>query len=160
MNYNVGQILYIVFKKDNKVIPGQIFEEVTKKTLDGVKVDYNIRIGSDDKTTITLDEIDGDVFDAPDVAIEVLSERAKSSITRLVNLAAEKAKTWYGPKKSEQRSKSLKDEVSKKLPLEHEDDLNNISESQIIEPTAPQEEIVSVKMPDGSVVKAKMPKTA
>jgi hypothetical protein len=157
MDYNVGQILYIVFSKDNKVIPGQVYEEITKKTFDGIKIDYNIRIGGDDKTTMTLEEIDGEVFETPDVAIEVLSDRAKKSIVKLVNSASEKAKIWYSKAEKEKESTS-----SKKILIDSEKEVIEFNEQQVVEPTLQKEstDIMKVKLPDGTFANVKMPVVA
>lgn len=146
MSYEVGQILYVVFKGDNKVIPVQVIEENTRKTLDGLKVDYVLRAGSDKETTILFDEIDGDVFETPDIAISILSERAKKSIIRLVNSAVEKSKSWYGDFQQE----TLK--LKKETPVS----------TTKISPEGDAEEVeeVKVKLPDGTYANVKFPMSA
>lgn len=147
MSYEVGQILYVVFKNDNKVIPVQVIEEITRKTLEGLKVDYVLRVGSDKETTILFDEIDGDVFETPDIAISILSERAKKSIVRLVNSAVEKSKAWY--KDIQQPAIQQKKESSVVAVTKTSSD----AESEEIEE-------VKVKLPDGTYANVKFPMSA
>ena len=140
MNYAVGQILYVVLKNDNKVVPMQISEEITRKTLDGLKIDYIVKVGSDDKkTTMTVAEIDGDIFESPEQAIEVLTEKAKTSIIRLVNLAQDKAKVWYDLKPA----KILHDPEQ---------------ESEVLSINGPSsKERVKIRLPDGTIANVQIP---
>lgn len=144
MKYVVGQVLYVVFKKDHKVVPVQVIEEITRKTLDGLKVDYTVRVGSSSDTTIELNNLlsEGEIFDTPDHAIEVLTSRAKSSIIKLVNSAVEKATAWY-PISNKIESVSL-DEDDQIVPLTTLEKNNN-------------EERVTVTLPDGTVARVKLP---
>lgn len=133
LEYKVGQVLYVVFKGEKRVVPLQIIEEITRKTLEGLKVDYKLRSGPEDKSFINFNDIEGDVFETPDLAIEVLTDRAKSSIEKIVSNAAEKARLLFST--SEKPTKE--------------------SEQPTTDET--QEEEVRVKLPDGSYARVKFP---
>lgn len=95
MKYTVGQVLYVVLKKETRVYPMQVVEEIVKKTLSGESTSYVVRAGSDPKAQILISDIDGDIFDSADKAKAVLIERATASIARLVDNAVQKAQEWY-----------------------------------------------------------------
>ena len=95
MKYTVGQVLYVVLKKETRIYPMQVVEEITKKTLDGEVTSYMVRAGNDPKAQILIGDIDGEIFDSADKAKAVLIERATASIARLVDNAVQKAQEWY-----------------------------------------------------------------
>ena len=137
MNHSVGQILYVVFKKDNKVVPVQVVEEVTRKTLDGLKIDYILKVGSDGDTTISLEHLlkEAEVFGSVDETIETLSTRARSSIEKIVSNAVKKSKEWYGSTRSTEQHVTNDHFVTSHL----------------------EDETVNVVLPDGTIARARMP---
>ena len=95
MKYTVGQVLYVVLKKEARVYPMQVVEEMTKKTLDGEVTSYMVRGGTDPKAQLLISDVDGEIFDSADKAKSMLIERATTSITRLIDVAVAKAQEWY-----------------------------------------------------------------
>lgn len=95
--YHVGQVLYIVPKNDNKVIPVLVVEEITKKTLKGSEVTYRIQSTNDTSKIYMIDDISGTFFVSPEAAKKSLIEIASARITKIVDHAAKKAREWYGP---------------------------------------------------------------
>jgi len=95
MNYKVGQVLFVVLKKEQKVYPMQVVEEITKRTLQGAEMTYMVRAGTDPKSVVSINDIDGEVFDTSEKARATLVDRATRSINRLVDVAVQKAKEWY-----------------------------------------------------------------
>ena len=94
MAYAVGQVLYVVSRRKNEIVPIQIVEELTSKTLTGEEKTYRVRVG-EDKGVATIDQIDGEIFESPQEVADVLTERAVASIKRLVNEALQRAQGWY-----------------------------------------------------------------
>lgn len=139
MNYSVGQILYVVFKKDNKVVPVQVTEEITRKTLDGLRVDYTVKAGSSNDTTVSLDLLmkEGEIFNTPEQAVETLSSRARNSITKIVKVAVDKAHQWYGPPR---RLESVE-----------------LEDGETVHEVIQKQEKVRVVLPDGTVAHASLP---
>lgn len=131
MSYAVGQLLYVVRRKENAVIPVRVVEEITRKTLSGNTVDYVVQAGSSDDSNISLERLlkEGEVFESPEQVVSALSERAKSHISKLVAAAVQKSKQWYAE------------------PEEQPQALPDVSD-----------EHVQVVLPDGTVAKAKMPR--
>jgi hypothetical protein len=92
--YRVGQILYVVMNKQTKVFPCQIVEELTKKTLSGNSVVYRVAIGKTSEPR-DLSDIDGEVFDDPEVVKKTLTSRAQRMIEKMVAAATKAAGEWY-----------------------------------------------------------------
>lgn len=173
MKYRVGQVLYVVLKKEVRVYPMQVIEEITKKTLEGEVTSYMVRGGTDPKAQLLISEVDGEIFDSAEKAKHVLIERATASITRMVDLATQKALEWY-PNSFEAPNDDpmtlLKKQPtpaptvpvasvagSKKRPLaelaaELQQESDKIAGDEALVPIGPdgqQAKIRSVKLPDG-----------
>ena len=135
--YDIGQVLFVVLAKSKKVYPVKVVEVITKRTLSGEAVEYMLQAGSDPATKVSLDTLEGEVFESVEKVQTVLNERAKAQIVRLVTAAAEKANEWYGQK------------------------------TPVFEPVTPLEDVgevdddgrVLMKLDDGTVVRAKLPST-
>lgn len=95
MNYKVGQVLYVILRKEPNVYPMQVVEEITKKTLEGEITTYMVRAGSDPNKVLPITDIDGEIFDSSEKALKTLIERVSRSITVRVEQAVGKAKEWY-----------------------------------------------------------------
>lgn len=176
MGYAVGQVLYVVLRKETRVYPMQIVEVITKKTLEGEATNYTVRGGTDPKAQLLLSEVDGEVFDSSEKARTVLIDRVTGSINKIVDAAIEKAKEWY-PNSFEAPSDDpialLKKQPSAKAPaapqpvpgaaskkrplaelaaeLQQESDKIAGSEEGLVPigPDGQQARVRSVKLPDG-----------
>ena len=137
MKYAIGQILFVILAKKNQVYPMQIIEVISKRTLSGEETIYVLQAGPDKTSSITLDKIDGEVFDTPDLARQVLIQRATAQINRLVDVAMEKSKTWYG------NNESMTAEAYR-------------FERDIFDDEVTSEDSTTVVLPDGSIAKVKM----
>lgn len=94
MTYTVGQVLYVVSKRKIEIVPVQIVEELTSRTLDGEEKTYRVKVGSGDEI-VTIDRVDGEVFEHPNELADVLTQRASMSIRKLVDEAVKRAHAWY-----------------------------------------------------------------
>lgn len=94
MKYSVGQVVFVVLKKENRVMAIQVVEEITKKTIEGEEIAYAVKIGTNAET-IALSDVDGEVFESADKLRKTLIERATMSLNRIVDGAVEKSKEWY-----------------------------------------------------------------
>jgi hypothetical protein len=93
--YQVGQILYVVSSKAQKVLPCQVSEEVERKTLQGSTISYKVIFGSKEPQVLELEKIDGEIFTSPEEVRRVLIERASKVISKMVETATTRAKEWY-----------------------------------------------------------------
>lgn len=91
--FNIGQIIYIILD-DNEVtlpIPAVVVEEIVNKNLDGVRKVYNVSLSSDFKKKISLDKIRGEIFESIEEMEFQLNERAKQSISEMVDRVKDKS---------------------------------------------------------------------
>jgi hypothetical protein len=95
MNYTVGQILFVVLRKEARVYPMQVAKRLTEETLEGEVVTYMARAGSTPDKLIPLTQIDGEIFDSAEKAKRILIDRVTTSISTMVDNAIAKAHEWY-----------------------------------------------------------------
>jgi len=95
MSYKVGQVLFVVLRKEAKVYPMQVVEEITKKTLEGEVKTYMVRAGAKSEDVLSVSDIDGEIFDSATKAKSTLIERSTSVVTQRIEMAVAKAKEWY-----------------------------------------------------------------
>ena len=95
MGYVVGQVIYVVLRKEASVFPLQIVEEIVKKTLEGEVVTYTVRMGADPTKTLTIEQVDGEIFDTAEKAKHTLLEKVSDVINRRIDHAIAQAKEWY-----------------------------------------------------------------
>ena len=147
MNLQVGQILYVVLNKQTAVYPMQVIEEITKKTLDGVVVDYILRAGNPESkpTSIRLGDVDGEVFETAERAKRVLTERVIDSIEKRVEAAVQKAKEWYPTSFTE----------ASPLPLTHKG--RRLTTAQVVEQSEPEVDDALVDLGNGLKARLKLP---
>lgn len=136
--YQIGQVIFVVLAKKNHVYPMQVVEVITKKSLKGEEVKYVLQAGSDKKSTVILDQLQGEVFKSAEEARTTLVKRATSQISKLVTMAVAKSKEWYGTIENEQVIPTLMEDH----PSPQEDD---------------EDEEPSVTLPDGTIAKVKLP---
>jgi hypothetical protein len=94
MAYAVGQVLYVVSKRKIEIVPVQIVEELTSRTLSGEEKTYRVKVGNGDEI-VTIDRVDGEMFEHPNELADTLMQRASVSIKKLVDEAVQRAHAWY-----------------------------------------------------------------
>lgn len=111
MKYTVGQVLYVIPSKQAAVHPMQVVEELTKRSLSGeTEVIYMVHGGPNTKGPVRLDEVSGEVFESSDEVRKTLIERVTQQLSRVVDVAVNKAEEWfYQPHKTSHK-------VSHKIP--------------------------------------------
>ena len=62
MSFDVGQIVYLLSKKDERVFPAQVIEEIKRKTIDEELVSYIIRLPNEDKSEVLIEQVDAEIF--------------------------------------------------------------------------------------------------
>jgi hypothetical protein len=94
-DYALGQVLYVLLKKEATVYPMLVAEIQSKKTLEGEVTLYMLRVGQDATKMIAIGEVDGEIFDSSDKAKAMLLERVTATINARVDEAITKAREWY-----------------------------------------------------------------
>jgi hypothetical protein len=160
MKYSVGQVIYVILKKEQRVYPMQIVEEITKKTLEGADTTYAVRGGNDPKSQLMISEIDGEIFDSAEKARSALTQRAVESINRLVDVAIQKAKEWYPGSfeaPSDDPLASLRKTNRPKTPRAPRRGSNEVEELAKELQHEADDAATFVTLPDGSKAKVRLP---
>ena len=89
MSYNVGQIVYLLSKKDLKVFPAQVIEEIKRKTLDGETISYVVMLPDKGRSEALLDELNVESFTSMETVRDKMIDNAKSQITSILGRAEE-----------------------------------------------------------------------
>ena len=120
-DYNVGQVLFLVNNKDQRVIPVQIVEEVCRKNLEGSSVDYLVKIPGPTDKKINLKSVDAKVYKNTKLLRESMFESAQTIIEKIVKKAevtATDAFQWG----SESLASQILDKTSQLKNMKQEDD--------------------------------------
>lgn len=145
-SYRLGQVLFIVFRKETRVYPMQVVEVQVKRSIEREETSFIVRGGQDPKAQVNLKDVDGEVFESSASARTALIERATQSINRLVDMAIEKSKEWYNEVEPEEDVQQHAEAIPlKKQKRSRHQELNDDPSTNI------------VVLPDGSQVKVKLP---
>lgn len=86
--YNVGQVLYVILNKRQKVIPVQVVEQVTRRSLKGEETHYSVNVPSrEGAREYNLHDLDGEVYETIDDAKDALVKNANRSIESIIENA-------------------------------------------------------------------------
>ena len=87
MTYRVGQVVYLLSRKDTKVFPVQVIEEITRKKIDGEYTSYIVKIPNKKGSELSLDEVDAEVFRDAGELEKFMVDQAKRSIEEIIKNA-------------------------------------------------------------------------
>ena len=85
MNYSVGQTIYLLSRKDVKVFPAKVIEEIKRRTIKEEMISYIIRLPNKDMSEVLLEEIDADIFTSIEDVEKKMIENAHSEIKSLLH---------------------------------------------------------------------------
>lgn len=147
--YKVGQILFVVMNKATSVVPVQVVEEITKKTINGEAKTYMIKTVLKDEPLYDIKKIKGEVFSSAQQVKETLIRRARSVIDKIVESAVSKASEHF---------EDGFENVDKGLFTETESEPESDSGQTFDFKPTQEDEYVSVQTPDGKIERVRMPK--
>jgi len=87
MDYSVGQILFVLLKKERAVLPIRVVEQVIRQTIDEKIVSYMIMLPNAEETVMKLDKLDADVFLSIDDVRKQMIENATTMIEKIIENA-------------------------------------------------------------------------
>ena len=141
MTYDVGDIIYMLSKKNHKIVPARVDSVTTVKKSSGVDVSHELIVPGHSGSAITLEKLDVEVFsDTTQLQqhmLEMLTQEVRKQIhdaQRIVN------STW--PTGSEPES-AVVDDKKKEQPLLNLD--------------TPEKDPVKVTLPDGTTANIHLP---
>jgi len=85
MQYEVGQVIYLLNDKTLKVIPAQICEEVVRNTLAGKEITYLIQMPDKKRTQANLADVQTQIFTDSNTLKSYMVNNAKKMITKLLD---------------------------------------------------------------------------
>jgi hypothetical protein len=144
--YKVGQVVYVIMSEQNKVLPFQIVEEVTKRTLQGEATLYKVMFGGDaNKKHLVLSELKGEVFETLPEVKRFLMDNVTNFVNEQLAAAQKRASVWYKVAENDgfEDAERLLVQEPQDVP---EEPIGTISE----------EDTNLIELPDGRVVKAKV----
>lgn len=95
----IGQIIYVLSNKAQKIIPAIVVEEVTIKKLDGNETSWKVSVGPTGKEKIIDSKrLDGELYANLDEVQSILKQRLDDFISTIVSEAEKRATAWYGTK--------------------------------------------------------------
>lgn len=94
--YQVGDILYIISNKRRQIVPVQVCEQVTRRTLDGEHTSYKVKLPESGKE-VELDSITGDQYSSLGAARKVLEDQFRAALDGLVEQAVTIASGFSPP---------------------------------------------------------------
>lgn len=137
MNYDVGQVLYLLSKKNNKIIPSRVDAVITIKKITGEEITHEMSVPGVDRITI-LEKLDvipfSNITDLRDYMLNILEKKIDSEISA-VTAAAQNA--W--PDQPESVTAST--------------DHNKVENSLSL-----QQDLMQVALPNGGTARVHLPK--
>lgn len=107
-NLSIGQIIYVLSNKAQKIIPAVVVEEMIVKKIDGNQISWKVSVGPVGKEkTIDSKRLDGELYASLDEVQGVLEERLNAFINQIVVDAEKRAIAWYG-----QKTKQIEEKLS------------------------------------------------
>ena len=98
MKFQVGQIIYIVLRKKQQVLPARVIEEIQKKTMQGEETSYSVEVPiRDEIQVIPLSQLECDHFTSIPEVREFLLNNATIVIDRLLQKAEKISGSRFAP---------------------------------------------------------------
>tara|TARA_Y100000593_G_C4240576_1_gene301904 strand:+ start:160 stop:591 length:432 start_codon:yes stop_codon:yes gene_type:complete len=82
--YEVGQVLYLLIKKSQKVAPVQVVEQIVRKSVSGENVSYTVQLPNNEKSKVLLSNIDCEVFTSPSLIRKFMISNATNAIDKII----------------------------------------------------------------------------
>lgn len=82
--YDVGHILFLLFERKRQVIPVQVTEQITRKTLEGEKMEYMVTLPNEKRAITELSSLNAQAFYTIEDAQSYMVDSAKSAIDAMV----------------------------------------------------------------------------
>jgi hypothetical protein len=94
MNYDVGQILYVISSETQRIVPMLVCEEIRRRTASGEEVSYLVRQGAQ-ATTFDLKSVNGIIHRSIDEALTELRNNFEQFLQQQSSWTVEMQRVWY-----------------------------------------------------------------
>lgn len=96
INYEVGQVVYLLSQKSLNIIPALIVEEVTRKTVSDSTTEYVIEMPDEKGTRAKLSTVNSMIFSDLSMLRNHMLDNAKNSVEKLINGAINLKEIRFG----------------------------------------------------------------
>ena len=94
--YDVGHILFLLFERKRQVVPVQVSEQITRKTLSGEKIENIVTLPNEKRATTELSSLGSQTFQNIEDAQAHMLESAKLAIDAMVLKTTQLATDAFG----------------------------------------------------------------
>jgi len=116
VQFNVGQVVYLLNSKNLLIIPTLVVEEIVRKTIEDVVVEYIIELPDAKRTRMTIDSSKALLFSDINILRDHMISNSTKSIDKMIDIAVEKKDTIFGSVlESKKKSKEVLDVFVKKM---------------------------------------------
>ena len=95
--YDVGQVLFVVLRKKQKIIPVQVIEQIVRRSLTGETIQYQVKVPSYDDP-MSVDSLGDDIYTNIDDVKDALKQNAGSVIDSMAESATSLAALHFKDK--------------------------------------------------------------
>lgn len=95
MNYAVGQVLYLLMKKEKSVVPVQVIEKLLRTTLEGETISYIVELPTKSRDKMLLDKLESSVYTSLEDVKKVMVNNAKNTIDQIIEKSYQKANDTF-----------------------------------------------------------------
>lgn len=110
MNYRVGQILFLI-SQSNNVIPVQVIEEISKTSLAGKELTYNIVFPNEERTISDVKKVKGKLFTSRDDVKKYMFDNTKNAINQLIANADKLCKEVFHIEVETSKKDNINDDI-------------------------------------------------
>lgn len=95
-SFEVGQILFLLPKKENKIVPVRVVEVVVRKKLNDQSVEYIVEIPNRNRDTTSLSDLDALTFTSDRELRDYMVQNSTSAIEQMIATARRHAISAFG----------------------------------------------------------------
>ena len=87
MNYEVGQVVYLLSEKSLNIVPALIVEEIVRKTMNESVTEYKVELPDEKRTRANISSISSMIFNDTSKLKEFMLENTRKSVEKLIDNA-------------------------------------------------------------------------
>jgi len=118
---SIGEVIYVLSNKTQKVVPAIVVEEVLVKKLDGNQISWKVSVGPPGKERIIdSNRLDGVIYPTLEEIRNELHKRLSVFLDEMISEAEKRVEHWYGKQTAQHRaSQGLSEDPNDKIDPEN-----------------------------------------
>jgi hypothetical protein len=89
MNYEVGQVVYLLSEKSLNIVPALIVEEIVRKTINESVTEYTVELPDKKRTRANISNISSMIFNDTNTLKEFMLDNTRKSVEKLIEDAVQ-----------------------------------------------------------------------